>query len=463
MVGKMRLFAISDEAFNGIGFPTPDKPFVNVAWKAIMQKKDEDTKKEVLPHWPFSLCRRVDSAKVCVMPKYRVPNVGCTLQALSHNLALLPPIGEVGAILTNSQNAFSGSTTPLNILIVPFPFKIGTSSFKDGTPQGRSGKYFSVSQDWVPEAEEFAIFISDLVIEAEKTSEKVGLIVLPELALDFEKAKAISRKLAKRFSNLEGLITGVAEHKADGKIFNSSYSCFFADNGQGDRIESEGTQPKHHRWCLDRSQIERYGLAGVLNPSRNWWEQIDIGEPEMANTRLVYYSLLRPNITISTLICEDLARIDPAQGVLRAIAPNLVVALLADGSQLKQRWSARYATVLADDPGSSVLTLTSIGMVFKGKDQTRKFPGNVVRVENQDQKFPANIALWKEPGREVEELELPEGHHSLLLNCAFKSGEDSTMDGRRENTGKVCVSLAGVRPIKCPNLPIWLDDARILK
>src|SRR5690606_18576218 len=65
----------------------------------------------------------------------------------------------------------------------------------------------------------------------------------------------------------------------------------------------------------------------------------------------------------SVLICEDLARQDPVAELVRAVGPNLVIALLMDGPQLEGRWSDRYATVLADDPGSSVLTVTNAGMV----------------------------------------------------------------------------------------------------
>jgi hypothetical protein len=65
---------------------------------------------------------------------------------------------------------------------------------------------------------------------------------------------------------------------------------------------------------------------------------------------------------MSVVICEDLARPDPVGDLLRAVVPNLVLALLMDGPQIKERWSARYATTLAEDPGCSALRLTSAGM-----------------------------------------------------------------------------------------------------
>lgn len=116
-------------------------------------------------------------------------------------------------------------------------------------------------------------------------------------------------------------------------------------------------QYKHHRRQLDKSQIERYGLSGVLEANRIWWESIKIPK------RRVSFLNVGDRMTISHLICEDLARQDPIAELVRHVGPTLVVTILTDGPQLKNRWSARYATVLADDPGCSVITLTSIGMV----------------------------------------------------------------------------------------------------
>ena len=47
----------------------------------------------------------------------------------------------------------------------------------------------------------------------------------------------------------------------------------------------------------------------------------------------------------AVLICEDLARQEPAAELIRAVGSNLVIALLMDGPQLNNRWPARYAAV----------------------------------------------------------------------------------------------------------------------
>ena len=74
------------------------------------------------------------------------------------------------------------------------------------------------------------------------------------------------------------------------------------------------------------------------------------------------------------LICEDLARQDPVTEVIRAVGPNLVFALLMDGPQLRNRWASRYASVLAEDPGCSVLSLTSLGMSRRSRPRLESGP-----------------------------------------------------------------------------------------
>ena len=119
-------------------------------------------------------------------------------------------------------------------------------------------------------------------------------------------------------------------------------------------------QAKHHRWYVDRPQIVSHQLAGALSSSRGVWENIDLPG------RLLHFVTLNP-ITWSVLICEDLARQEPAADLIRAVGPNLLIALLMDGPQMSSRWPARYAAVLAEDPGTSVLTLTSLGMAERSR------------------------------------------------------------------------------------------------
>lgn len=97
---------------------------------------------------------------LCVLPKSRTTQVGCTIRSMSQNLALLPPRGLARANWVYGQapqtNDEKGKS--LNLLLIPYPYRIEAKAF---SPQARSlgpdedhtsGKpfgFFSVSPDGV--------------------------------------------------------------------------------------------------------------------------------------------------------------------------------------------------------------------------------------------------------------------------------------------------------------------------
>lgn len=293
-------------------------------------------------------------------------------------------------------------------------------------------RFFDVKQPWLASfrstecsPRDFASFLMELIRSARQEVDVVHAIVLPELALDFAIAQAVAEELGAH-TKLEFFITGIAYPGKHGTI-NGIYQCLFSDR----KIHLDWMQPKHHRWKLDASQIRRYHLGNTLSPQHDWWEKIDI------HNRACYFYVFRPGAVLTALVCEDLARTDPVQPVIRAIGPNLVVALLMDGPQLQTRWANRYATVLADDPGSAVLVLTSYGMVRRSVD-----PGD-------DE--PNIIGLWKDPmANQPVELKLPAGNQALLLTVVSSRKTEYTLDGRPDEDGSVKLNLMGVRPLKVP-------------
>ena len=125
-------------------------------------------------------------------------------------------------------------------------------------------------------------------------------------------------------------------------------------------------------------------------------------------------------MTVAPLICEDLARIDEVADVLRRVGPTLVVALLLDGPQLRTRWPCRYASILAEDPGSAVLTVTSLGMA----ERSRPSGARRSRV----------VASWTDPATGVRELELGRRSRALLVTASVGDTAVWTADGRRHDT-----------------------------
>ena len=167
-------------------------------------------------------------------------------------------------------------------------------------------------------------------------------------------------------------------------------------------------------------QICQYHLSGALHPHVRWWEAAEIPR------RSVQFVELGDGVTLASLVCEDLAQTDDVAGVIRAVGPMIVVTPLLDGPQLGSRWAARYASVLADDPGSAVLTLTSFGMAHRSRP-----PGFG--------RSPV-VALWKGPGQETREIPLEPGAQGILLSANAARTAKRSYDGRRplENGSEFC-------------------------
>jgi hypothetical protein len=143
---------------------------------------------------------------------------------------------------------------------------------------------------------------------------------------------------------------------------------------------------------------------------------------------------LDEGVTLVSLVCEDLARLDEVADLLRAIGPTLVVTTLLDGPQLASRWTARYASVLADDPGSAVVTLTSFGFVQRSLPAGRP-PSRVV-------------SLWKDPVRGLREIPLDVDAHAVLINIQVGRTTRRSADGRPPVANTANVSAEGVRQIR---------------
>lgn len=450
------LMLVADEASGGIGFYDPDDPtpmslFVyeenSEAYSALLAGTNRTSRMLGRLHdntvpLTSSLTWMADPSEVVVQPKSRTPQVGCTLRSLSHHLSLLPTAREVKTQWL--YGALTSTEEPLNLLLVPFPFQLDSNSFVPaGKLAGAAGRFFDIKQDWLRDETyalrpvDIAQFLVGLIKAAKKETRRVDGLVLPEAALSEEHVEEVARILSKQ-DDLQLFVSGISRPPSDsGKLPRNGVASFLFTNGA---IYTQWYQSKHHRWKLDGGQIRRYHLGDALHYRDSWWEQIDISD------RLCHFYVFRHGASMATLICEDLARVDPVQTVLRAIGPNLIVVLLMDGPQLERRWPGRYATVLADDPGSAVLTLTSMGMVRRSR-----MPGEKERRE---------IALWKEPGGEAKELSLPDGCHGLLVTLSQSWETNYTLDGRSDNKSTMNLSLTGARGVCHPHPENWIDDHR---
>ena len=91
-------------------------------------------------------------------------------------------------------------------------------------------------------------------------------------------------------------------------------------------------------------------------------------------------------------------------------------------------------SVLADDPGSSVLTLSSLGMVLLSKPFNK--PASRV------------VGLWKDyTSRGAIEIELPPQKNGVVLSLTRQVREEFTADGRGDGGSTAYLILTGMHPI----------------
>jgi hypothetical protein len=456
------LLVISDEASKGIGFwpqitnskTEDEQSFVEVyfnEWGQYIKKGPTYKEKSPLPFLPYSLCRKIPPEEACVQPKSGTSQLGCTLRSFSHHLALLPPRGEVETLwhIGSGNGIPESKEQSLNLLLIPYPYNINGQCFKSGDScfQGDkppSSRFFSIVQKWFPFnywdlENRFIPDLIEIIKNAQAEVGKVHGVIFPEASIGASRVSKIASSLSDKYPFLELFIAGTIaqDSQGSGLNHNSVFSVVFGKrNAPGGYYSSYWYQFKHHRWFLDRQQITRYHLGHALNPMKPWWEGMAIKK------RICVFQVFRHGATLASLICEDLARIDPVQTVLRAVGPSLVVVLLMDGPQLEKRWPGRYATILADDPGSSVLTLTSVGMIRRASMPTEE--------------SSYNVALWKEPDGIARELSLPAKSHALVLTLSLRDIEEWSMDGRSDGCSTVKLSLTGVRAVTL-NKPKYLS------
>jgi hypothetical protein len=348
---------------------------------------------------------RIDPARFRVLPRYRTADGGITSRSISRYATVAGPQVEYRVHRVPAPEG-AGAPDQVNVLLLPWPLRVSAEDFR---PLPRS----VLERDVEPfgffrfePGEQFDVSLVDRVLTSVgERGDRVDIVVLPESSVPRQNLSELETVLSRH--DVPMLIAGLREESENGTPWGSNWVHL--------AVSIEGRwhhhrQDKHHRWSLDRSQIEQYHLGDVLDPRVRWWEAVEI------KRRSVEMIERDDGQAIASLVCEDLAQIDDVIELLRATGPTLVVALLLDGPQLASRWTARYASVLADNPGSAVLTLTSYGMVTNARPPGLP-PSSVV-------------ALWKDNDRALREIELEPDAHAILLALDRQPAIRRAADGR---------------------------------
>jgi hypothetical protein len=402
----LALHAIADEACAGLGVALDSSDGEGCVYRA--------RGRELLAR--TGSLARVDPRVLRVLPKVRTPPTG--RPAFSRYACVQGPgIDARWHKMPARHRGTDLRSEYATLLLLPWPLEVRATDFHpvEGSVQRLSKDPYGFFE-FAP-AEGLDLDLLDRVlVAARREAGSVDVVVLPESAVEERELDDLETLL-----DAHGVITlmaGVRQPMRQPGQFPANWLHIGFNPGfeKGGPLPSTAREPwfhlrqnKHHRWSLDEGQVNQYHLGGALHPHIRWWEAMEV--PRKAIEFIEVAELVQV-----MLVCEDLAQNDDIAQLIRSVGPTVVVAVLLDGPQLTSRWAARYASVLADDPGSAVLTLSSFGMVERSRPHNRE--------------AARAIALWKDPTTGVREIPLEPGAHAVLLTVCMDRAPRYSADRR---------------------------------
>jgi hypothetical protein len=427
----LTVHAIADEACAGLGVALDSSDVGGCMYRA--------RGRELLAR--TGSLARIDTRYLRVLPKVRTPPTG--RPAFSRYACVQGPgIDARWHKIPARHRGTDLRSEYATILLLPWPLQVHASDFHavEGSVQRLTKDPYGFFE-FAP-AEGLDLDLLDRVLlAARQEAGSVDVVVLPESAIDESELDDLEAVL-----NAHGVIsleTGVRQPMPESGRFpnNWLHMGFNPQLEKGGPLPGEGQpwfhlrQNKHHRWSLDEAQVNQYNIGGALHAHIRWWEAMEVPRKAVEFIEVA-------ELVLVSLVCEDLAQNDDVAQLIRSVGPTAVITVLLDGPQLTSRWAARYASVLADDPGSAVLTLTSFGMVQRSRP-----PGSdASRV----------IALWKDPTTGVREIPLEPGAQAVLLTLCNDRATRYSADRRwpvENSTSTYQAALHQVRASSAGSIP----------
>jgi hypothetical protein len=405
-VALLTLHAIADEACAGLGVALDTFDADGSVYRARGREMLART----------GSLARIDARYLRVLPKVRTPPTG--RPAFSRYASVQGPGIDVRWHKLPARHRGTDLRSEYaTMLLLPWPLQVRASDFRavDGSVDRLAKDPFGFFE-FAPVERLDLDLLDRVLLAARAEAGSVDVVLFPESAVEKNEIDDLETVL-----DAHGVVylqAGVREPAQSSERFPNNWVHI----GVNPRLEKGGPLPtgrrqpwfhihqnKHHPWSLDESQVDQYHLGAALHPHIRWWEAMDVPRKAIQIVEVA-------ELVLVSLVCEDLAQNDDIAQLIRSVGPTAVIVGLLDGPQLASRWSARYASVLADDPGSSVLTLSSFGMVERSRPEGR----DASRV----------IALWKDPTTGVREIPLEPGAHAVLLTVSFEGATRYAADRR---------------------------------
>jgi len=410
-VALLTLHALADEACRGLAGPWfrgKEPSFERLAWRMMDER---------------GTLARLSPDRVRIVPKTQFSMRCITIRSLSRYLALVYEAVDIRWRRIEAGTRWHAATAQeFNLVLLPWPLEISARDFQaiDG-PVDMDPTAFGFFEFSPADRIDLGM-VGRVLTAACRQATRVDALILPEGAVEEGDIGPLEQLAADH--GLTFLIAGVRRPGSPGAL-GGNYVHFGVLTSEGwERFR----QAKHHRWCLDEQQIRQYHFCRVLDPGKVWWEGIEL------SPRTLEVIDLGGGGTIAPLVCEDLARMDEVTDLLRRFGPSFVVALLLDGPQLPARWPCRYASVLADEPGAAVLTLTSFGMAHRSRPRGKQ--------------ASRAVGLWRDPTTGLHELDLERGASALLVTTSVSPKVVWTGDGRCHRKYSPAVVLSGVHQLR---------------
>jgi hypothetical protein len=418
-VGLLTLHAMADEACAGLGVALDTSDAVASVYRA--------RGRELLVR--TGSMARFDPRLLKVLPKVRTPPTG--RPAFSRYACVQGPgIEACWHKMPARHRGTDLRSEYATLLLLPWPLEVSASDFRpiEGSVQRPSKDPFGFFE-FAPGQGLDLDLLDRVLVAARQEAGSVDVVCLPESAVEEGEIDELEALLHDH--GVIALVAGVRQQSPEPGRAPSNW----VQIGFNPRLVKGGSLPtgpsppwfhirqrKHHRWSLDEAQIYQYHLGGVLHPHVRWWESMEVPRRSIQFVEVA-------ELTLAALVCEDLAQNDDVAELIRQVGPTIVLTALLDGPQLNSRWAARYASVLADDPGSAVMTLTSYGMVQRSRPRGRE--------------ASPVIALWKDPSRGVREIPLEAGAHGVLLTLCTDRATRRSADARIPiDNGTSCFDVA---------------------
>ena len=418
-VALLTLHAMADEACAGLGVALDTSDAVASVYRA--------RGRELLVR--TGSMARVDPRLLRVLPKVRTPPTG--RPAFSRYACVQGPgIEACWHKMPARHRGTDLRSEYATLLLLPWPLEVNASDFRpvEGSVQRPSKDPFGFFE-FAPAQGLDLDLLDRVLVAARREAGSVDVVCLPESAVEEGEIDELEALLHDH--GVVALVAGVRQQSPEpGRApYNWLHMGFNPRLVKGGSLPTEPSPPwfhirqrKHHRWSLDEAQIYQYHLGGVLHPHVRWWESMEVPRRSIQFVEVA-------ELTLAALVCEDLAQNDDVAELIRSVGPTIVLTVLLDGPQLDSRWAARYASVLADDPGSAVMTLTSYGMVQRSRPRGRE--------------ASPVIALWKDPSSGVREIPLEAGAHGVLLTVCTDRATRRSADGRIPvDNGTSCFDVA---------------------